>query len=160
VRKIETINVALQDRGELYMLAWCHGAPGIGLSRLRALRHLDDPELRAEAEVALESTLDRGFNRSHCLCHGDLGNVEIFLQAAEVLNGSGGARWKAEADRVGAHVLEGIARQGWRSGIPRGVEVPGLMTGLAGIGYGLLRLAMPERVPAVLLLDPPCPPCP
>lgn len=155
VRKIDTPNVSLQDGGELYMLAWCHGAPGIGLSRLRALRHLDDPELRAEAEVALESTLERGFNRSHCLCHGDLGNVELFLQAAEVLNGGGGARWQAEADRVGAHVLEGISRHGWQSGLPRGVEVPGLMTGLAGIGYGLLRLAMPERVPAVLLLDPP-----
>jgi lantibiotic modifying enzyme len=30
-----------------------------------------------------------------------------------------------------------------------------LMTGLAGIGYELLRLAKPERVPSVLSLDPP-----
>ena len=29
------------------------------------------------------------------------------------------------------------------------------MAGLAGIGYGLLRLAAPERVPSVLLLEPP-----
>ena len=32
---------------------------------------------------------------------------------------------------------------------------PGLMAGLAGIGYGLLRLACSERVPSVLVLAPP-----
>jgi hypothetical protein len=35
------------------------------------------------------------------------------------------------------------------------VETPGLMTGLAGIGYGLLRLAVPTRVPSVLVLEGP-----
>jgi hypothetical protein len=30
-----------------------------------------------------------------------------------------------------------------------------VMLGLAGIGYGLLRLAEPDRVPSVLLLEPP-----
>jgi lantibiotic modifying enzyme len=37
------------------------------------------------------------------------------------------------------------------------VDTPGFLTGLAGIGYGLLRLALPDRVPSALLLhdDPP-----
>jgi lantibiotic modifying enzyme len=39
------------------------------------------------------------------------------------------------------------------SGAPR-TEDLGLMVGLAGIGYGLLRAAYPERVPAVLLETP------
>ena len=38
---------------------------------------------------------------------------------------------------------------------PSIVEAPGLLVGLAGIGYGLLRLAYPERVPSVLVLAPP-----
>ncbi|MEW1847765.1 hypothetical protein AB0392_58245 [Nonomuraea angiospora] len=38
-----------------------------------------------------------------------------------------------------------------------GVQVPGLMTGLAGIGYGMLRAAAPNRVPAVIALEPPSP---
>jgi lantibiotic modifying enzyme len=37
------------------------------------------------------------------------------------------------------------------------VEAPGLMNGLAGIGYGLLRLAAPTSVPSILALDPPSP---
>jgi lantibiotic modifying enzyme len=36
---------------------------------------------------------------------------------------------------------------------PRGAESPGLMTGLAGIGYAFLRLAEPERVPSVMSLS-------
>lgn len=153
LRRIEVPNLALRSGDDLYLVAWCHGAPGIGLSRLRSLRHVDDPEMRREIGIALDSTLRHGFDRSHCLCHGDLGNAELFLQAAEILPENG--RWRAEAGRVGACVLEGAAESGWRSGLPRGVEVPGLMNGLAGIGYGLLRLALPERIPSVLLLEPP-----
>jgi lantibiotic modifying enzyme len=43
------------------------------------------------------------------------------------------------------------------TGVPLGVETPGLMTGLSGIGYQLLRLAAPDEVPSVLLLAPPVP---
>jgi lantibiotic modifying enzyme len=55
--------------------------------------------------------------------------------------------------------LASIEEQGWITGVPQGVETPGLMTGLAGIGYALLRLAAVEQVPSVLLLDPPLPLC-
>jgi lantibiotic modifying enzyme len=52
-------------------------------------------------------------------------------------------------------VLGSIERDGWRCGTRAGVLSPGLMNGLAGIGLGCLRLAEPERVPSVLVLDPP-----
>jgi type 2 lantibiotic biosynthesis protein LanM len=153
LRTLEGTNVALVREEDSYLIAWCHGAPGVGLSRLRALRHVDDPEMLREIDVALRSTLEKGFDRSHCLCHGDLGNVELFKEAADRLED--GERWRAEVARVGARVLAGAAASGWKSGLPRGVEVPALMNGLSGMGYGLLRLAEPERVPSVLLLDPP-----
>jgi type 2 lantibiotic biosynthesis protein LanM len=139
-------------RASRFMTAWCHGAPGIGLARLRALRHRDDANARAEIDAALRTTLAGGFGGNHSLCHGDLGNLELLLQAAETL---GEPRWRAEVDRLAAAALEGIERDGWRCANPLGVESPGLMTGLAGIGYGLLRLAEPARVPSVLVLAPP-----
>ncbi|HEX4964737.1 MAG TPA: type 2 lanthipeptide synthetase LanM, partial [Thermoanaerobaculia bacterium] len=155
VREFDKLQLAKQVGENIFMMAWCHGAPGVALARLRALRRLDDPLLRSEALTALESTRDGGFDRSHCLCHGDLGNAEVFLQAGDVLGDA--PRWRAELDAVTAFVLENIAGHGWRCGLPGEVEVPGLMTGLAGIGYGLLRLASPDRVPSVLLLEPPLP---
>ncbi len=155
-RRLEGRIVSMRSADDdLYMLAWCHGAPGAGLARIRALKHVDDPRLDADVQICLQTTIDRGFNRSHCLCHGDLGNVELLLEAARTQTPDTGGRWRAEADVVGARVLQSITEHGRQSGLPRGVEVPGLMTGLAGIGYGLLRLADPDRIPSVLLLDPP-----
>jgi lantibiotic modifying enzyme len=134
------------------MTPWCHGAPGIGLARLCSLRHLDDEAIRAEIDTALQTTLAKGFGGNHSLCHGDLGNLELLLQASQVL---AEPQWHAQVDRIAAIILESISRDGWLCGTPLGVESPGLMTGLAGIGYGLLRLAEPTRVPCVLVLAPP-----
>ncbi len=138
-----------------FMTAWCHGAVGIGLARLSALPFADDPTVRREIAVALETTLQRGFGHNHSLCHGDLGNLELLLQASRVL---GDPEWEAHVRRLTATLLGSIERHGWLCGVPFGVETPGLMTGLAGIGYELLRLAEPELVPSVLVLEPPRPP--
>jgi len=137
---------------EHYMCAWCHGAPGIGLARLASLPYCDDALIRAEIETALQTTLAQGFGTNHSLCHGDLGNLETILTAARVL---ANPRWQEEVERKANNLLTNIEQVGWQTGIPLGTESPGLMTGIAGIGYELLRLAVPEQVPAVLLLEPP-----
>jgi type 2 lantibiotic biosynthesis protein LanM len=134
------------------MLAWCHGAPGIGLARLGSLQYVDDADMRVEIEAALQTTLAHGFGMNHSLCHGDLGSLETVFMAARVL---GDARYEQEAERLIAAILGSINTHGWLTGIPFYVETPGLMTGLAGIGYELLRMAYPDRVPSILLLEPP-----
>ncbi len=134
------------------MIAWCHGAPGIGLARLCSLPHLDDAEIRAEINTALKTTLTSGFGYNHSLCHGDLGNLELLLQASQTLDDP---QWGTQVNRFAAIILENIDKHGWLCGVPLGVETPGLMNGLAGIGYELLRLAEPERIPSVLILEPP-----
>lgn len=67
----------------------------------------------------------------------------------------GGERWAAEVERLAAVLLASVRHDGWLCAVPEGVETPGLMIGLAGIGYGLLRLAALDRVPSVLALEPP-----
>jgi len=136
--------------------SWCHGAPGIALARLGLPKQAGgegDARIRRDLASALRSTRRRGFGGSHCMCHGDLGNLETLLQAERRL--PAGTRWSAQVDRELHAVLAGIRAHGWICGTPRQVEAPGLMTGLAGIGYGLLRAAMPDQVPALLLLEPP-----
>jgi type 2 lantibiotic biosynthesis protein LanM len=135
-----------------FLHAWCHGAPGIGLARLASLDCLDDPELGAEITVALNTTLEQGFGSNHTLCHGDLGNVDVLLQAARTLHEP---RWELHARRIAARILAGVPETGWVCGNPLGLESPGLMTGLAGIGYELLRLAEPDYLPSVLALANP-----
>jgi type 2 lantibiotic biosynthesis protein LanM len=138
-------------------MSWCYGAPGIGLARLAALRHLDAAaparqDLEREIADALRLTMERGFGQSHCLCHGDLGNIDFLLSAQRR---SGDAALGRQVRRRAQQVLAGIDRDGWQCGTRGGVASLGLMNGVAGIGYGLLRLADPDRVPSVLALAPP-----
>jgi lantibiotic modifying enzyme len=50
------------------------------------LRHLDDREIATELDIALRTTLASGFGRDHSPCHGDLGNLDLLLSAAEMLD--------------------------------------------------------------------------
>ena len=140
------------DRAAQSMVAWCHGAPGIGLGRLAALDLLDDATVRSEIDTALRATIDYGFAMNHSLCHGALGNVELLLLAARQLDRP---RDHQALERATADILASIAANGPITGVPLGVETPGFMTGLAGIGYQLLRLAEPDKVPSALILAPP-----
>ncbi|MDY7094795.1 MAG: type 2 lanthipeptide synthetase LanM family protein [Acidobacteriota bacterium] len=135
-----------------FMTAWCHGAPGIGLARLAMLPFLDTPETRAELAVALTTTRHQGFGGNHSLCHGDLGNLELLFEAGRVLDD---AELQSQVEHITAVILASSEEHGWMCGVPMGVETPGFMTGLAGIGYQLLRLTHPDQLPSVLSLAAP-----
>jgi lantibiotic modifying enzyme len=145
----DAVEVDGRTRG---IVAWCHGAPGIGLARLSSLSQIDSTETRAEIEAALQTTFARGLGGNHTLCHGGMGNLEVLMRAGEELPDE---VWARQGHRAAAEILHDIRRGGWRCATPSGVETPGLMVGIAGIGYGLLRLADPDRVPSVLVLEPP-----
>jgi len=133
-----------------FMDAWCHGAPGIGMMRLRWRDQLD-PAADEEIRIATDAILADDLGTSHSLCHGAVGNV---LLAAEVGRGTG---YRAgETNHRIASILASLD-EGWACGSFPGVEVPGLFCGLAGVGLGLLRLAAPERVPCPLTFRLPPP---
>ncbi|MFY0528773.1 type 2 lanthipeptide synthetase LanM family protein [Archangium gephyra] len=138
-----------------FTCAWCYGAPGIGLARAHALRHLDEPALREELRAAVEGSMERGFGYNESLCHGDLGNLELLLQAQAL--GEGPASLDAFVASTLESVLARVQRRTWRCAVPLGIETPGLMLGLSGIGWGLLRAAAPDRVPNILMLESPVP---
>ena len=140
------------DRPERYPVAWCHGAAGIGLARLRTLPFANDPRLANELKSALCTTIAHGFGQSHALCHGDLGNLELLL---EVYLENGEEAAGIELKNTTTMILDSINRAGWQCGGPEAVTLPGLLIGIAGMGYQMLRLAEPSRMPSILLLDPP-----
>ncbi len=138
--------------GPRFMVAWCHGAPGIGLARVDSLRYIDDHETREEIRIALSKTVESPFGKSVCLCHGDLGNLDVLLHAAQRVDDSW---WSEAGERLASKTLAAIAERECLFDPQTSLGSPGLMIGLAGIGYGLLRLASPKRVPSVLVLAPP-----
>jgi lantibiotic modifying enzyme len=135
------------------MVAWCHGGPGIALSRLSALHRLGDPRWRDEAEIGLRlarSSLEhyvRYGGGGFTLCHGVAGNADILLTADRLL--AGGWREPAlAAARTGAD--RHAERANWPCGVPPR-QSPGLLLGLSGVGHFYLRTACGE-IPSPLLV--------
>lgn len=142
-----------------FMTAWCHGAPGIGLSRVRAHALTNQEVYRREAEAALRCT-SRALaaapaqgQANYSLCHGSAGNAELLVYAARAF-GDDASRLLAE--QVGHFGVEQYRKtfSPWPCGVLEGGETPGLLLGLAGIGHFYLRLHDPAGVPSVLIILP------
>lgn len=135
--------------------AWCHGAPGIALARIRAWQIFGGAVLRGEAAAALSTTrraVERGLSsgtENYSLCHGLGGNAEALLFGREVLGGDlDGERALALAAADAGIARYGESAEAWPCGTGGG-QNPGLMVGLAGIGLFYLRLHN-AAVPSVL----------
>jgi type 2 lantibiotic biosynthesis protein LanM len=136
---------------------WCAGAPGIGLARLACFSYDRNKESLRDLETAVRWIRARPPRKTNHLCCGELGNLELLLSAGRRLERE---NWVADAQRRGASVLArapqspstGIAFQA-NVGLCDSIFSPGLFDGIAGVGYQMLRLAAPDRVPCVLLWE-------
>jgi lantibiotic modifying enzyme len=129
------------------VIAWCHGAPGVVVSRLAGPLTV---EAQAELETGIATTLDADTPAAHTLCHGEVGNLAIVAHAADRL---GRDHWRQRVAARLPALLDGVASR-LTLDIAFADAAPGLMTGIAGIGCGLLALAAPGE-PFVLALEPP-----
>ncbi len=134
--------------------AWCHGAPGIALSRLDAQKHTSDHQLKADEQIALRTTattvadnLANGLTSTNfSLCHGIAGNADVLLQSNQ----------QHYIDLARAAGIAGIQqyrnkREAWPSGLNGTQYTPGIMMGIAGTGHFYLRLHNPQETRTVLL---------
>jgi type 2 lantibiotic biosynthesis protein LanM len=133
-----------------YLTTWCHGAPGIGLSRWIVYTITGDARLLTQVDRCRATTERVPLHHLDHLCCGNFGRLDIRLLHA-----------RASDDPV---QLNGIARdtrvllQRWRQTggfrlflhTPTPVFSPGLFVGASGIAYTLLRLAGCEDLPSVL----------
>jgi type 2 lantibiotic biosynthesis protein LanM len=126
---------------------WCSGSAGLELARLCGNRDRPPEDL----DAAVGALADRPVLRDLSLCHGELGVADVLTVLANTH--ASPVTVSARRRRAGL-VLDAIDRYGPTCGTPRAVSTPGLLNGLAGIGWGLLRLGFPDRVPSVLLLEP------
>lgn len=140
-----------EDGAQGRLHAWCHGGPGITLARLCLPSTYRDRQWVIEVETGVRNTMAHGFGVGHCLCHGDLGNLDVLIEAErQGMLPPDLVDWRRRAGQI----LERVADRP-RCGNHGQIELFGLMTGIAGIGYGLLRCADPHAVPSVLALQLP-----
>jgi len=117
-------------------VAWCEAA------RLLGRPH--------RVETLVQAAL-AGAGAGTALAQGAMGRAELLLHAGLALGNAGSVE---EARRAGRDEAVGAVRRGtFLAGTAECALAPGLLDGIAGIGYQHLRLHHPRLLPSLLLLD-------
>ncbi len=121
--------------------AWCHGAPGIGLARLRAYQITKNKSFLDDALLAIQTTKEQiilqpeaGFS----LCHGLFGNAELLTMGYNIL---GDTSLNETVSDIGHFAIKESYKKDkpLTNGIGNGFLIPDFMTGTSGMGYQYLR---------------------
>lgn len=134
--------------------AWCHGSVGIGIVAADMLGRATDLASRQRwtdvLRRAAQASWPAGLGANHTMCHGELGTWELQLHAMA----AGVAAPELDREWLDARLLTSMEDFGAVAGPNRDAFRPGLLNGIAGIGYQLLRMHPQCPLPSVLLPDP------
>ncbi|MDQ6815724.1 MAG: hypothetical protein M3040_18490 [Bacteroidota bacterium] len=154
-RKYETAYAPAQSTEQVCGVAWCHGAPGIGLSRLRSYQITHDVSFIRDVDIAVQTTIKAAtadLLGNYSLCHGLFGNAELLLCAADVFQR---AELRQQAEQLGEECFNRFILK--QLPLPNGLQTlsdtPDFMLGSSGIGYFFLRLVDPKKFPCMLLIS-------
>ncbi len=136
-----------------FMNAWCHGAAGIGFSRLEAWKTLEEEIYLTDAlncSMKVEEDLQFDQIKTWTLCHGQGGNLDLLTEMGATLG-------KMET----ISIVQNAATQAIAAHEHRGTYVSGyamfpeeedysLFMGTSGIGYFYLRSLFPTEIDCIL----------
>lgn len=146
-----TKNWRTQINGEADSIGWCHGAAGILLSRSVLINHgYFDEQISKEINIALETTLKKGFGNNITLCHGDLGSIGVLFHLATVLDDE---TLYEQCNETFNEIFNHYISRKWDKTSYRTASVYGLMIGLAGYGYSLLKYGCRVEMPDILWIE-------
>ncbi|KGU92799.1 lanthionine synthetase C-like family protein [Burkholderia pseudomallei MSHR4377] len=139
--------------------SWCHGAPGISIPRVAMEAHNDHRYTRstmaAEALNVTRRTLSDAMRQpgvDSTLCHGLLGLVDILYFGGYNLRDN--SLVDCAIDSAAGLCVRYRSPETWPTGIAGGGPMPGLMTGLSGVGMQCLRLLGCTHAPSLLCWEP------
>jgi type 2 lantibiotic biosynthesis protein LanM len=132
--------------------SWCHGASGIGLSRLLISNYYKDDVIKVELEIALQKMIENGFSGNQCICHGSMGNIEIFNSIAKNLKIIDQVKF---VNKFWEHFIEiydekKLFKLEKSSSVLQNMS---LFTGLSGIGYQIIRFINWESTPSIIAIE-------
>ncbi|KAB2489473.1 type 2 lanthipeptide synthetase LanM family protein [Priestia endophytica] len=144
----ESMNWPDLREGSYNSFYWCHGAPGIILSRKYLDRSLQISSIDFYEKILLQITSSTWNRERLGLCHGVFGILDIILCTPDLSNLNKDyvldKTIKLLNDSDTLYQIESLKEKG----------IMGSMLGISGIGYFLLRL-VDEEIPSLLTLDLP-----
>lgn len=134
--------------------AWCHGAVGIGLARIEYCKIKKEKKIVMDLNHAIAksintSQIDNPYD-SFSLCHGLGGNADLLIETFKL---TGKTSYLRQAENLALRAaMYKTENNFYLSGYTAAnkIEDLSLFMGNAGIGYFLLRVLFPHKVPTVL----------
>lgn len=129
------------------LVHWCHGAPGVALTLIKAAEVFRDKEFVQAAVDAGEVVWNRGLLKRVGICHGISGNTYVFLSLYRL---TGNAEYLHRA-KAFASFLHDRAQKLIKEGEMHGGDRPySLFEGIGGMAYMFIDMNIPSeaRFPA------------
>jgi len=126
---------------------WCKPDSGLGIGRL-VLSYEGFVDLKDNLlNLAIENSAIAGSTANLSLCHGESGQLDFLLLAAEKVESV-----RKEVFHKALEIAQDVSEEECDYGVGSELFNPGLMVGASGVGYQLLRALDPQTFPSILLL--------
>lgn len=135
-----------------FMDGWCHGRSGIGLARTGISKLIEFPGINQDMRNAAEAIPADELLEDDHVCCGNFSRVAFLSVLTQQLDDT---EYRENTDTIVSNVLERAEKRGQLQCLSHTGQIynPGFFRGTSGIGYSLLRLAAPEKIPSVLLFE-------
>ena len=139
----------LAEEPEHFNYGWCHGAPGMLLSRTELFRSgIRNATVMKDLENSLRAVKEQCFGKNYCLCHGDAGNLLILRATAQVLGDTElAAETEVNLDKVMNEKIIPACNEGR---LLSGYDDNGLFCGIAGLIYTICKFRCYDQIPDIL----------
>lgn len=142
------------EKVNMNAVGWCHGATGVGLSRLELFRRNSfSNHVKIDLSRALKKTVEEGFGYIDTLCCGNMGRTDLLLSLAIIKNDN---ELMGYCNDMISLLLKRYRKNGKFNCFTHFETTDinaGLYQGVSGIGYQLLRLYAPEKFGSILLFE-------
>ncbi|CAJ1978946.1 unnamed protein product [Sphenostylis stenocarpa] len=135
------------DRKNDVLVHWCHGAPGIALTLVKAAKVFGDKEFLDAAMEAGDVVWNRGLLKKVGICHGISGNAYVFLSLYQL---TGNVKHLYRAKAFACFLLDKAHKLISQGEMHGGDRPYSLFEGLGGMSYLFLDMIDPSlsRFPA------------
>ncbi|CAK9151335.1 unnamed protein product [Ilex paraguariensis] len=139
--------VSEADKNRDVLVHWCHGAPGIALTFIKAAEVFGDKEFLKAAIDAAEVVWNRGLLKRVGICHGISGNTYVFLSLYRL---TGNIKFLYRAKAFSCFLIDRAHRLISEGEMHGGDSPYSLFEGIGGMAYLFLDMIEPAyaRFPA------------
>ncbi|XP_057451013.1 lanC-like protein GCL2 [Lotus japonicus] len=131
-----------EDKKRDVLVHWCHGAPGMALTLVKAAKVFGDKEFLDAAIEAGEVVWSRGLLKRVGICHGISGNAYVFLSLYQL---TGNVMYLYRAKAFACFLLDRAHKLISRGEMHGGDRPYSLFEGVGGMAYFFLDMVDPSQ---------------